>query len=651
MGATDPAPPYSPGRGPTPSCSPEARLYDARVPASLRRAAVAAALALPATASAAAAQTAPLAFAPCAAPAGMRCATLTVPLDRNAPAGRTLALPVRMIPAQAPSQGTVVLLAGGPGEAALGPDGGYERAVARMAPRHDIVVFDQRGTGPTALRCASFSIESQASSLSDAAARCASELGPDRERYTTGDSVADIDDLRAALGSPTVTLLGVSYGTLVAQTYARLHPDRVSGLVLDSTLGPRGNQLLEPESYRGARRVLDELCSGNVCRDATSGLRRDVARLSARMALRGVPGMRVAADGTARPAVFGGPAAPGRLFDALGAGDVSPTARAAFPAAVRAALDGDSSMLWRIAGSDAGGRDVPARFSTALLSSTLCAESVLPWNATMTGPQRIAARDAAFAAAPGSMFAPFPRPGRGDTLSGLCLLWPNAAAAPLPAAPLPDVPTLIVEGSQDVRTPVEAAQSVKRQIPSARLVVLRGSGHSVISRGDPCVEAAITRFLSGAAVADATCRGAAPEPSRVTVPPRSLNSLAPARGMRGRAGRTVEAVRLTLRDITTAAAFGAPSGPRAVRFAGLRGGYGVFRVRGRVVTVELRGDEFVRGVRVTGTARLIAGTTRRHDVTVTGPAASRGTVHIRDRVATGVLDGRPFRAILPVPRG
>ena len=51
--------------------------------------------------------------------------------------------------------------------------------------------------------------------------------------YTTTDAVADLEDVRKALGSPTFNILGVSYGTRVAQQYAMRHPAAVRTLTLD----------------------------------------------------------------------------------------------------------------------------------------------------------------------------------------------------------------------------------------------------------------------------------------------------------------------------------------------------------------------------------------------------------------------------------
>ena len=56
---------------------------------------------------------------------------------------------------------------------------------------------------------------------------CASAIGPRRRFYTTWDSAQDIEAVRRALGIGKITLIGVSYGTKLAETYARLYPSSV----------------------------------------------------------------------------------------------------------------------------------------------------------------------------------------------------------------------------------------------------------------------------------------------------------------------------------------------------------------------------------------------------------------------------------------
>src|SRR5215208_5519316 len=161
-------------------------------------------------------------------PSARQCTRMALPLDRSGAVPGTVVLEVQRARATTPTAAPVFLLAGGPGQSATRA---YERAtirklLGREALRRDVVVIDQRGTGSSgALNCPTLQ-QAGSLSLADAAARCAALLGPARPFFTTADSVADIEAVRIALGYDRIALLAVSYGTVVAEQYARAHPDR-----------------------------------------------------------------------------------------------------------------------------------------------------------------------------------------------------------------------------------------------------------------------------------------------------------------------------------------------------------------------------------------------------------------------------------------
>lgn len=100
---------------------------------------------------------------------------------------------------------TVVVLHGG-----AGLDSGYLAPdLEPLSESHVLIFYDQRGAGRSTL-------------VSDAAS-----LHIDRH-------VADVDAVRRHFGIERVALLGHSWGSLLASRYARVHPDRVSRLVIHS---------------------------------------------------------------------------------------------------------------------------------------------------------------------------------------------------------------------------------------------------------------------------------------------------------------------------------------------------------------------------------------------------------------------------------
>ncbi|MDQ3735418.1 MAG: alpha/beta hydrolase [Actinomycetota bacterium] len=63
--------------------------------------------------------------------------------------------------------------------------------------------------------------------------------------------------------------------------------------------------------------------------------------------------------------------------------------------------------------------------------------------------------------------------------------------------PLITVPTLLLYGSRDERSPIEVAREMGRRIPGSRLVVVPDAGHGVNAEAPAEFNAAVREFLSG----------------------------------------------------------------------------------------------------------------------------------------------------------
>ena len=234
-----------------------------------------------------AAANAAVGWAPCPqtdAPS-LQCGAVPVPLDRTGVVPGTVSLNVRRVPATtAPSDSAVLALAGGPGQAAAPLAATFAQILAPARATRDLLVMDQRGTGQSSpLTCPALSTPSARSSLLEAGARCAGQLGAKRGLFRTADSVADIEALREQAGYARLTIFAVSYGTKVALAYAAAHPDRVERLVLDSVVTPDGPRRAAALDVRGgparARRALRGQCVSGHHREPDR--RADVARQAA----------------------------------------------------------------------------------------------------------------------------------------------------------------------------------------------------------------------------------------------------------------------------------------------------------------------------------------------------------------------------------
>lgn len=561
------------------------------------------------------------------------CATLRVPLDRSHPASATLGLRVERLRQQGERAGTLVLLAGGPGQSATAVGDEIESAMAPALDRYRLVIVDQRGTGRSgALRCP-LGARSWSVAVAEQAA-CARRLGARGKHYTTGDSVADLESLRIALGAPKLFLFGVSYGTFVATQYAREHPAGIERLALDSTLGPDGWDALFRPTFAAVPRVLRSLCAGGACRGVTRDPVRDLARLVAALDRSERPGRALG--------VLPVNASSAALSSILLAGDGNGGLRALWPAAVRAAVLGDPAALGRLArltGALRGGAGVARDpLSEAVNFLTSCQDARMPWSARTRGAAaRARAVWAAALRVPRMRVLPFsPAAMAGAGKARECIGIPRAGIDRVSRAPLPRVPALLLAGEQDLRTPLSEARAVARGLPGSTLVEVPGEGHSVISDRS-CAAVALGRFAHGEPVGS-PCARDRPLVGPAPFPARSVRGLRAPRGLGGAPGRTLVATQRTVRDaLVVAVAIWA--GRAAFRVADLRGG----SLSGDLASgmLHFRGAVFVPGVSVSGTLGL--GRSGGGTLTVRGTrGAVSGSVRIDAGGTSGVLGGRRF---------
>jgi pimeloyl-ACP methyl ester carboxylesterase len=184
------------------------------------------------------------------------CGTLVSPENRNNPATRLIALPVKRIhsPHSQPLE-PIFYLSGGPGSSNMG-----FKPPAWLLANHDIVMVGYRGVdGTPKLDCpevvkamkgvngdllGSASLDNLSACMRVDAGRLRAD-GVDLDGYTIPEVVEDMESTRSALGYGRINLLSESYGTRVAQIYATMHPE---SLLCSAMIGvnPPGHFLWEP---------------------------------------------------------------------------------------------------------------------------------------------------------------------------------------------------------------------------------------------------------------------------------------------------------------------------------------------------------------------------------------------------------------------
>ncbi len=594
-----------------------------------------------------------LTFAPCAGVQEFSCATLNVPLDRAGGASGTVALSVeRLQTSTSPTGSAVVALAGGPGQAALPLAAASAKMVAPALAGRDLLVFDQRGTGTSdPLACTALEGGEPFGAIGQAFERCAQQIGPARGGYTTQESVTDIEALRQAAGYQKLVLFGVSYGTKVALEYAERYPQNVEALLLDSVVPPERDDPFTLTTFKAMKRVFEELCSNNACAGITTNPLGDIARLAAQLQKHALNGYVYDGSGHRHRATLSNV----DLLNLIGAGDLNPALRALLPASVQSALRGDPNPLLRLnllseglipnlpGSPDASSDGV----DEALFVDTTCEEAPFPWQRAAPASTRVAEALGALHALPAAAFYPFNASvAWADSVVPGCAQWPNLAPAPPAIVPLPDVPTLILSGAQDLRTPTSGAEAVAARIPGSQLLVVPYTGHSVLgTEFSGCAQAAVKAFFAGTAVQPCATTSNPFAPTPIT--PTKLALVKPVGGLEGRAGSTLAVVLETIIDLerqvvgaTLQAEQELPSGSS---FGGLRGGY----ARITSSALQLHQLSFVSGVQITGTFLIQSGRLQATDLHVEGAQAAQGLVRVGGGAhVTGTLGGRHFHVDL-----
>lgn len=189
----------------------------------------------------------------------LQCASLKVPLDHRNPHGKQITLALSRVQHTATkSQGPLLVNPGGPGGSGLTLAGFVASSLPKaVAAQYDVIGFDPRGVGKSspALDCkpghfnpvrpdsvpSTPAIEkANLQRAKSFAAACGQKYASLLPYINTIQAVQDMDSIRAALGAEKTSYFGYSYGTYLGAVYAKLFPQRVKRLVLDSIVDPTG---------------------------------------------------------------------------------------------------------------------------------------------------------------------------------------------------------------------------------------------------------------------------------------------------------------------------------------------------------------------------------------------------------------------------
>lgn len=406
----------------------------------------------------------------------LRCLTLPVALDYAKP-GATLKLHVTVAPAfrESARPDPLFVLAGGPGQAGSDVLVVLNQVFRRARATRDIVFIDQRGTGLSGrLECEKKLPEEELSEaqLEAEAAACIARVKQPFAAFSTANAARDIEQVRQALGYDRINLWGASYGTRLAQAYARAYPAQVRAVILDGVAAP--DQAI-PAGGRDGQAALDLLfaqCAADpACHKAFPRLRAQFDALAARVAA-GALRLQLADPRTARPVTttMSSDRFLGTVHNIL----YSPQDSRRLPFLIDSAYHGrwQPFIARRNAASDFSA-DGPV--SQLMYLAVVCAEDY----PRMT-PQLLA-EDAAPLTAP--LLA------RVSSMCGKMNVAPALAPAPTPIA----APVLMLSGAMDPVTPPRRAEAAARFMTRAQHLVVANAGHGISQLG--CTPRLLREFL------------------------------------------------------------------------------------------------------------------------------------------------------------
>ena len=170
------------------------------------------------------------------------CGVHEVFADRERRSGARVPIHVAVLPAlrRRIEPDPLFLMAGGPGQGARGLAPVAARYFREIRRHRDIVLVDLRGTGASGpLQCGAAGNEVAFLKEEDAAAlarQCLQEIDGDPRLYTHQESLADLNEIRAALGYDRINLWGGSWGTRAALLFALRYPEVTRTVILDGAV-------------------------------------------------------------------------------------------------------------------------------------------------------------------------------------------------------------------------------------------------------------------------------------------------------------------------------------------------------------------------------------------------------------------------------
>ncbi|HEY5088879.1 MAG TPA: alpha/beta hydrolase [Polyangia bacterium] len=461
------------------------------------------------------------------------CGMLTVPEKRSKPEEGNVQLPVAIVPSetQPPQPDPIVYMAGGPGANAIAQ--AQILASVGLNQKRDLIIMNQRGVAYTVpdLACPEIDrayaeavglpSDSQAVETKHVAATkaCHDRLvaaGVDLSAFNTSEDAADFADLRKALNLAQWDVYGLSYGTDVALSLMRDHPEGIRSVIIDAVLPPAAVSLgwTWTNANEAINNVFRACADQPVCAAKYGDLRTrfiaqvqkleaDPLSLTAR-----IPGTR-----TSTKVVLDG----GAVVNWLGSLPDPVVPLSSVPAAIDALVRGQPTLIAESRATAAQPEAIGA-LGYGPLYGVICSE----WVPFEPATQILVQARLAFPAFPKSVLS---QPIGLTFMTEDCAVWdvPRAPAA-VRQLTISTIPTLVLNGSFDGKSAPQWGIYAAGTLENSTTVTVPGSGHGALfaiqmaadAPARACTQSIVASFLANPAKPDTRCAASLTAPTFAT---------------------------------------------------------------------------------------------------------------------------------------
>ncbi|WP_417656419.1 alpha/beta hydrolase [Pseudidiomarina aestuarii] len=412
----------------------------------------------------------------------VQCGQIMVPENYDRPDGRQIPINFAVLPAVSESKAPdpLLILAGGPGQAATDLASMIDRIFKDVRRKRDILLIDQRGTGKSnPLSCEVDHMDELVKTdddmqLDQMAGECLARYDEtDLTQYHSVNAIRDFERVREHLGYQQVNLYGGSYGSRAGLVYMREAPEAVRSAVLDAVapvqvvVGPFGKH--GAESFD---KLLERCRESTACNSEFPNLAETYRNVLQQLESNPVPITVPDPLSNEETDIL---VTAGRFTGVMRVSLYHPTTRQMLPYVINETAQGNYEPLLGLM----GGVMNQSQLYMGLMLSVLCSEDL---------PR---ATDELLASDGDNDFI---GSRTGDAFVDMCSVWPQAPRPDTWFEPVQsDIPTLLLSGELDPVTPVAWGEIAAETLSNSRHLVATHGSHTIV--GHTCANKLAGQFI------------------------------------------------------------------------------------------------------------------------------------------------------------